>query len=178
MLKNKGGHVHSKGGHLQSGFTLIELLVVIAIIGILASVVLASLNSARAKGGDAAVKSNLANIRAQAEILYNDWGAYAVDATPTYFALAQCANTADTMFSNSTIWGQVSAAYGAGAGATSTRCYSSSGAWAVAVQLKTGGTAGDTTPDSWCVDSTGASKAYTWATSETIANSVNATFCR
>jgi type II secretory pathway pseudopilin PulG len=158
--------------------------VVVAIIGILASVVLASLNTARGKGGDAAVKSNLANIRAQAELLYNEWGNYAVDATPTYFALAQCANTADTLFSNSTIWGQVSAAYGAGGGVANSRCYSASGAWAVAVQLKTSdgasNVAGTTNllPDSWCVDSTGASKSYTWANGETIATSINATFCR
>lgn len=63
---------------LKRGFTLIELLVVIAIIGILASVVLASLNSARDKGTDAANKSNLNNIRAQAEIVYDDNGDYAL----------------------------------------------------------------------------------------------------
>lgn len=56
----------------QRGFTLIELLVVIAIIGILASVVLASLNQARDKGSDAAIKSNLNNIRAQAELVYDN----------------------------------------------------------------------------------------------------------
>ncbi len=61
---------------LKRGFTLIELLVVIAIIGILASVVLASLNSARDKGEDAAIKSNLNNIRAQAELFYDDNGSY------------------------------------------------------------------------------------------------------
>ncbi|MCB9805852.1 type II secretion system protein [Candidatus Nomurabacteria bacterium] len=61
---------------MKKGFTLIELLVVIAIIGILSSVVLASLNSARNKGEDAAVKANLSNIRAQAELTYDNDGDY------------------------------------------------------------------------------------------------------
>ncbi|MDB5237438.1 MAG: hypothetical protein JWL88_540 [Parcubacteria group bacterium] len=53
------------------GFTLIELLVVIAIIGVLSSIVLSSLNTARNKGNDAAIKSNLEQARAQAELFYD-----------------------------------------------------------------------------------------------------------
>lgn len=57
--------------YYRRGFTLIELLVVIAIIGILSSVVLASLNSARQKGRDARRISDLKQIQLALELYYD-----------------------------------------------------------------------------------------------------------
>lgn len=55
-----------------AGFTLIELLVVIAIIGILSSVVLASLGSTRKKGRDARRLTDIRQLETALELYYDD----------------------------------------------------------------------------------------------------------
>lgn len=72
----------------NTGFTLIELLVVIAIIGILASVVLSSLNSARASARDIARVSLFKNIQTSLELYRNANGSY--PGVGTHYYSADC----------------------------------------------------------------------------------------
>ncbi len=142
-----------KTNKINQGFTLIELLVVIAIIGILSSVVLASLNTARNKGADAATKSQLASMRAAAEIFY--------DTGVTYNGLCASANFAGMRAAAKSSSGATTDVFSsanppAAVGIfTQVTCHDTNtaavSAWVVDAPMKSGGM--------WCVDSTGASKA-------------------
>ncbi len=72
-LKNNKGSAHRS---IAKGFTLIELLVVVAIISLLTSVVLASLNTARAKARDAERKSTIRQLQIALELYYSKNGQY------------------------------------------------------------------------------------------------------
>jgi len=60
----------------QKGFTLIELLVVIAIIGLLSTLAVVSLNSARSKARDGKRLSEMKNLQTALEMYYNDKSIY------------------------------------------------------------------------------------------------------
>lgn len=140
---------------LQKGFTLIELLVVIAIIGILSSIVLASLSSARSKGEDAAIQNTLSNMRAQAELLYSNAGNYGVAPAAT-----TCVTTVTNDIFGTTTPGSLNtltAGLNTRAGSGNTYCNSSPSAWVAVAKLKSAGYA--------CADSTGVSKVNLTATS-------------
>ena len=141
------------------GFTLIELLVVIAIIGILSSVVLASLNTARAKGSDAAIKADIAGVRAAAEIVYDNLGnTYGVQAFSSSCDTISVVVPATLVSNDTNIQAQIDDAYAkAGSPATRVYCQSNASTYVFAAPLKSDVTKG------WCVDGVGSCMQITMA---------------
>jgi type II secretory pathway pseudopilin PulG len=129
---------------------LIELLVVIAIIGILSSVVLASLSRAREKGADAAVKSDMAGVRSQAEIVYDTDGNY--NAVCGAAGTTQDPKIITQLDAAALVTGGVAVCGIPSGGVDAT-------AWAATAPIKSIDQFGTGSAiDYWCVDSTGASK--------------------
>ncbi len=62
----------------KKGFTLIELLVVIAIIGLLSTLAVVALSSARTKARDSKRLSDLKQVQTALELYYTDQNAYPV----------------------------------------------------------------------------------------------------
>lgn len=130
-IKNKEGvFVGQRGGTIRWVFIIIIIFVGIAIIGILSSVILASLNVARQKGADASTKANLSSLRVQG-VLYED-------SNKSYTGFCDDSKATDSLksASKSASLSQSEFNY---------ICNDSSSGWAASVPLRGGGY--------WCVDS-------------------------
>lgn len=77
----------------KKGFTLIELLVVIAIIGLLATIAVVALNSARTSSRDAKRIADVRQIQTGLELYFNAKTKYPACATSTVAAIPTTANT-------------------------------------------------------------------------------------
>ena len=103
---------HFRSGRLGSqvkkhkngaGFTLLELLVVIAIIGLLSTLAIVALNSARQKARDAKRVADIKQVQTALELYFNDQSAYPAGTTLALGAGTDCTTACDTISSTNGI---------------------------------------------------------------------------
>jgi prepilin-type N-terminal cleavage/methylation domain-containing protein len=134
------------------GFTLIELLVVIAIIGILAAVVLASLNDARKSGSSASVQQALDGIKSQAGIIYNANGVYSYAGVCDDSKVQELVNSAAKNGTDADKVGTFESSPATAAAWDVAVCHSQASGWVVEAPLADSTSASSSL---WCVDGTG-----------------------
>ncbi len=143
----------------ERGFTLIELLIAIAIIGLLTSIVIASLATAKNKNRDSAIKAQLKQIQTQAELYYDTAGAHPTAGNGKYSSgTTSTSGTAcnsgtgytTSMFNNPAIRRQIAivAKHDAPNSTTLCRTNGTGQLWAVSISALAGG-------GSWCIDNSG-----------------------
>lgn len=135
----------------SKGFTLIELLVVISIIALLSSVVLSSLNSARTKAADNAVKAAMKQVAIQAENYRDTATNFGTSVSQTPAAGVACVGG---VFSDTRITNIQSNIFANAATGATLVCTTNAGGnlWALAVSALKGG-------GGWCVDNSSGFKA-------------------
>lgn len=124
----------------NKGFSIIEILVAVAIIGMLSSVVMASIRIARNSGANSGIKENLHNVRIEAQNYFDSNGGFGTAST-------DCV-TIGSMFTDSAISRQIGQA--TSSSGQQAVCANSAMLWVVSVPLLGGG--------SWCVDETSVAK--------------------
>ncbi len=123
---------------------------------------LASLNTARQKGNDAAVKSNLATVQTQAQLYYDD-NSNKFSSTGAAVNGTSACDVASTMFSSAavppTIFNAIASSNSASINGANTVCNidATGQDYAIAVELST--------TKYWCVDSTGVERVISAALS-------------